>query len=307
MAQSFTLTPHSPYNFNITLELLRRHIHPVINGFYDGSYWRVLHIKDGLVLLRVTSVGDVESPALNVEIVANTGEISLDDIKGRIAHILGVDVDPTSFYEMAREDALLWSVIEPLYGLRWLRTDSVYEALMMIVIEQQIAWTAAQRAEGWLVEWGGHFIDNEGQRFYAFPTPMQIATATIEDLKPLKITFKRMQVMIDISKQIVESSLDIEAVRDLSHDEAYRHLLKINGVGHWTAAWTLQRAVGQQRIVGDNDVALQAAVNAYFYGGEGKIPAERVRETFAPYGDFAGLAAQYTLLRWVLDRYPVQH
>jgi hypothetical protein len=55
--------------------------------------------------------------------------------------------------------------------------------------------------------------------------------------------------------------------------------------------------------VGHNDVALQAAVNHYFFGGVGRIPAQQVLDAFAPYGDFAGLAAHYTMLRWVLDRY----
>ena len=35
--------------------------------------------------------------------------------------------------------------------------------------------------------------------------------------------------------------------------------------------------------------------------GTGRIPPEMVSETFAPFGEKSGLAAYFTLLRWVLD------
>jgi hypothetical protein len=61
----------------------------------------------------------------------------------------------------------------------------------------------------------------------------------------------------------------------------------IKGIGDWTAK-----------------VALQAAVNRYFYSGTGSVTARQVKETFVRYGAFGGLAACYTLMRRVLDVYP---
>jgi hypothetical protein len=65
---------------------------------------------------------------------------------------------------------------------------------------------------------------------------------------------------------------------------------------------TLERAWGHYRVA-YNDVVLQAATNRYFFGGQGRIPAERVAETFAQYDSFGGLAAHFTMLRWVMDEY----
>lgn len=174
---------------------------------------------------------------------------------------------------------------------------------MTTIIEQQIAWVAAQRAQRWLVEWGGHHAVYNGRTHYAFPTPKQIAAAEIEDLTPLKITFRRMGVMIGVARQIVSGNLQLENLRDLPAEVGYKHLVDLKGIGHWTAAWTLQRAQGPHNYIGHNDVALQAAVNHYFYGSVGRIPGEQVIHTFERYGEFAGLAAHYTILRWVLDRY----
>jgi DNA-3-methyladenine glycosylase II len=216
---------------------------------------------------------------------------------------LAVKSDMSSFYDYARNDSTLWSVVKPLVGLCWIRTPTVFEALMTTVIEQQIAWTAAQKAQRWLVQWADNRLTYDGIDFYAFPTEQQIADATIEDLTPLKITFRRMAVMIDIAQQVVAGELDLEGLRDCTAEEVYKSLTAIKGIGHWTAAWAIQRSLGWHNFVGHNDVALQAAVNHYFYGGEGKIPAEKVQETFARYDQYAGMAAHYTILRWVLDKY----
>lgn len=303
MEQIGTLHPIPPYNFQLTLDVLSRYAHPFTDVQHNGAYWRVLHSGEGLALLRVTDSGTLHLPALDVHLAAAAGSINRAALLDTMGRILSVQTDPTPFYDYARADPTLWRVVEPLLGLSWLRTDTVFEALMTTVIEQQIAWTAAQKAQRWLVEWGGHQLAYDGMRFYAFPTPQQIAAATIDELAPLKITFKRIGVMIDIARQIVAGALDIESLRHVSIDEMYKALVRIKGIGHWTAAWTIQRTLGPHNYVGHNDVALQAATNHYFYGGTGKIPEAQVQATFARFGDYAGMAANYTIMRWVLDRY----
>ncbi|MEP6988331.1 MAG: hypothetical protein ABI970_22190, partial [Chloroflexota bacterium] len=187
-----------------------------------------------------------------------------------------------------------------------LRTASVFEALMQTIIEQQISWVTAQKAQLWLVDWVGNKLEYGGRVYYAFPTPAQIAAMTVEDLKPLKITFKRMALMIDLAVQVVNGQRDLEGLREVSPAEAYKQLMAIKGIGHWTAAVTLERAFGHTDWVAYNDVVLQAATNRYLLGGSGRIPPELVAQTFAVFGEYAGLAARYTMFRWVFEQYPQQ-
>jgi len=289
----------------LMLALLSRYIHPITDIASAGAYWRVLRIGETLALLRVDNCGIIEAPKLAVSVAETNGTVNGDTGLAAMAYILGVDTDLSAFYAYARCDPILWQIVASLIGLRWLRTPTVFEALMTTIIEQQIAWTAAQKAQRWLVEWGGNRIVWNSVDFYAFPTPEQLAAATVPALTPLKITFKRMNVMIDIARQVVAGIVDLERLRDCSTEEAYQQLIGLKGIGHWTAIWTLQRARGWHNYVGHNDVALQAAVNHYFYGGTGRIPAEKVAETFEKYGKYAGIAANYTIMRWVLDRYAV--
>jgi 3-methyladenine DNA glycosylase/8-oxoguanine DNA glycosylase len=156
-----------------------------------------------------------------------------------------------------------------------------------------------------LVEWAGNRITYDGMTFYTFPTAEQIAASSPDELKPLKITFKRINLLIGIARRAVSGELHLERLKQQSPEIAYADLLRIKGIGHWTAVVTLGRACGY-RGVAQNDVALQAALNRNFYGGAGRIPAALVAETFSRYGEYAGIAADHTLARWVLEQYPVR-
>jgi DNA-3-methyladenine glycosylase II len=294
------LYPVPPYNFRLTLDLISHFPHPNVDLVHDSAYWRVVRVAGHLLLLHITQP---HRGSLVINCAASSGEIDTQIALDRAAHILCTELDVSDFYAYAQEHPDLYYVIKPIQGLRWLRTETVYEALMTTIIEQQIAWKAAQKAQRWLVEWAGNRITYQGRDYFAFPTPDQIAAATIDDLTPLKITFRRMAVMIELSRQVVQGKLDIEQILTLPIDVAYRKLVTLQGIGHWTAAWTIQRAHGISHLVGHNDVALQAAVSHYFYGGNERISEQQVQATFSRYGAYAGMAAHHTILRWVMDRY----
>lgn len=301
-----TLYPTPPYNFPLLLDVLSRFAHPTLDVVGEGAYWRALRSNGGLALLRVTSRGFTDAPVLDVHLVAQTGDIDDQQVLADLGHILHTDAGRADFVVVARADERLWSVVAPLVGLPEWRTINLFEALMQTIIEQQIAWTTAQKAQRWLVEWAGEAIAANGTTYYSFPTPARLASATVADLTPLKITFKRMALMIDLAGQITRGDLDVEALGGQTPDAAYRQLLSIKGIGHWTAAVTLERAFGHKDWIAYNDVVLQAATNRYFYGGVGRIPPQQVIDTFTPYGIHAGLAAHYTMIRWVIDQYPLQ-
>lgn len=298
-----TLRFIQPYNFPLMLEVLSRYPYPTVDVTHDSAYWRVLHLEEGLALLKVSNMPHANRPRLLVELVEATGEFHTYNLLARIGRMLGVWREEPDFCVFLRKDHELWTIIGPLRGYRWVTADSVFEALMMTIIEQQIAWRNAQKAQRWLVEWGGHKIDYHGRSYYAFPTPEQIANATIHDLKPLKITFKRMQLMIDLAQKIQDGDLDLEDLWFETAEDIYNTLIGIKGVGHWTATWTVQRTKGVHNFVATNDVALQAAANRYLFNRDGKLSQAEMKTTFARYGQYAGLAAMYILVRWVLEQY----
>lgn len=287
------------FDFSKLLAILQRFPHPSLFRLEGDILWRTIQHNGQAILLRYDAVeGGIALDAINHELSP--------EIRQQAEFIIGTDVDHRDFYDVAKQNDLLWQVVQPLVGLPVERTESVFQALVFVIIEQHISWVAAQKAQRKLVEWANNTIVYDGYTYYAMLTPEQLASATIDDLKPLKITFKRMQLLIDIAQQIVDGTLDLEAMLEQSPDTMYKNLIKIKGVGHWTASVVLARARGIFSYVPHNDVAVQAAVQRYFYGDEGKKSSDNLNAVFEPMGEFAGLAAHYTLMHWVLDEYLIQ-
>jgi DNA-3-methyladenine glycosylase II len=293
---TLTLHPTTPYSFNLFTNILSRYPQPSLFHLCDGAYLRTLRLNDEIALIRVTTA---DNSTLHIETIIGDTEAA----STKIAHILAVDANISDFYAFSREHGALWYIVEPLQGLPLDRSESVFQTLMFVIIEQHISWINAQKAQRQLVEWANNTIEYNGYTHYAIPSPAQIANATVDDLKPLKITFKRMELMIELSKKIVSGELDLESLLHETPETMYTELLKIKGIGHWTASVVVSRAMGVFPYVAHNDVALQAAVSEYF--GVLKS-ATALQATFAQFGDYAGLAAHFTLMRWVLDKYPVR-
>jgi DNA-3-methyladenine glycosylase II len=295
------LFPHPPYHFELSIRLARHH--SVLDQLQDGEYWRALTVDGALTLVRVVNRGTITRPELDVYRMAASQPVADKRLLARVAHLLGVEAPIQPFYEAAQRDPTLWRLVEPLYGLKHVRAASLFEALATSVIEQQIGLHMAQRGERWLIARSGQRMDYNGTPFYTFPTPQALANDTVEDLLPLKITRIRINVLLNIARQAAAGTLNLDALAALPADEAHSTLMQLKGVGQWTAAWAVIRAQGAYCYIGENDVALQAAINRFYFGQNGRVPQAVVKETLSRYGAFAGAAAFYILMQWALLRY----
>lgn len=287
--------PAFAYRFDLLLEFVKRIAHPARLIVQGDTLWRFT----GGQLLSYRQAGDV---------IIIQGECLTPATAERVQrlsrHCLGLDRDLTPFYRFAAGDPMLWRVVQPLAGLPLFCTETVFEALITLIIEQHITWKNALRYQRTLMRIFDRGANLGRTTVYQFPSPQQLARASPADLKALKITNRRIGMIIEIAKAAAGGALDLESIRHLKAKAAYDRLMTLKGVGHWTANNVIGRALGDYPYVSANDVALQAAVQHYFHAGKRPKSAELVRSTLDRYGKYAGLAGHFTLLRWVLDRYP---
>ncbi len=287
--------PPYPWRFDLLLQFVKRIAYPARMLAQDDTLWRYIEGQ----LLSYQGTGDaiiVRGAALSASTEAQVRRASM--------RWLGLCRDLTDFYTFARADSELWQIIEPLQGLPIFGTETVFEALITLIIEQHITWKTAMRSQRSLMQIFGEGANVLAGRVYDFPHCQELAAAESEALKVLKITNRRIALIIDIARAVCHGELDLESMRHLSPSEAYKRLMEIKGVGHWTASNVIGRALGEYPFVSHNDVALQAAVRHYFHADKGEKSASQVIETLGKYGEYAGLAGHFLLLRWVLDHYP---
>lgn len=287
--------PPFAYRFNLLLEFVKRIAHPARLVVQDDTLWRY---TDG-ELIAYRQEGD--AIVLRGEGLSQANEGRIERIS---RHFLGLGRDLSAFYDLAARDPALWRVVAPLVGLPIFCSETVFEALITLIIEQHISWKNALRYQRTLLRMFDSGASVGPAAVYRFPSPQQLARASQSELKALKITNRRIDLIIEISQAVANSALDLESIGDLERGAAYDHLMKLKGVGHWTANNVIGRALGVYPFVSQNDVALQAAVQFYFHDGKGQKSPELVTNTLSCFGEYAGLAGHFVLLRWVLERYP---
>lgn len=295
---TLTLQPNTPYDASLLLAFLRRFTTPPLNIARGQTIWRVLHLDN------VPTLIEVDCSVLPLRIKIHAEAAPAQATIQHIRHWLGAEDDLSDFYAYIQQDARLWALFGDLVGLPLLRTENLFEAIISVIIEQHISWVAAQGAQYRLYHALGTAITHDSFTYYAMPTPEQIAHAPEDALLATKITFKRQALLRAIAQSIVAGDIDVQTWQHLAPEALYNTLLQIKGVGHWTAACVVSRATGDYRYVLHNDVALQAAVNHYFLGGKGRIPAQQLIDILSPYEPYAGLVAHFVIIKWVLEMYP---
>ncbi|MEK3727071.1 MULTISPECIES: DNA glycosylase [unclassified Lysinibacillus] len=167
-----------------------------------------------------------------------------------------LDNDLTSFYEMAKADPLLKIPVQKFYGLRVIGIPDLFEALCWGVLGQQINLAFAYTLKRQFVEKFGDFIEWNGKKYWVFPSYERIAQLTPADLANIKMTVKKSEYIIGIAKLMASGELSREKLMEMDFKDAEKSLMKIRGIGPWTANYVLMRCLRFQTAFPIDDVGL---------------------------------------------------
>ncbi len=129
------------------------------------------------------------------------------------------------------------------------RRDEGFEALISIVVSQQLSVAAADTILGRVKEKVSPF------------TPEQVLAANTDILRACGLSAPKQKHMKSIASAIVEGTLDLKRVRAMHDEDARAHLTAVKGIGPWTADIYLMSSLGRADIWPVADVGLQAAIH----------------------------------------------
>ena len=265
-----TIRPVAPFDFDLTAGY-----HTYFQSRYgtdsleDGEYHRLLDLRDKLVLASVRPVGSIDKPELKVEIRGDelTSEEAAE-ASNRVAWILGTDQDLGPFYAQADGDPTMSAMAERFRGLHLPHTGSVFEALVLAIMGQQIATNVARIIRTLFIETYGPRQTFDGRTYYAFPRPETLLAATVEELRGLKLSWRKAEYIRGIAEAAMEGAFGSEQLAGLSDEQVARRLTELRGVGQWTAQWVLIRSLGRPDALPLGDLALRRAVSRVYFGGD---------------------------------------
>jgi DNA-3-methyladenine glycosylase II len=232
-------------------------------------YRRLLDLDGKLVLASVRSAGSVREPELAVELQGDDlAPAEVAQAQQQVAWLLGIGQDLTQFYSLAQGDPALSAIVERFYGLHLPHTASVFEAMVLAILGQQIVTNVARIIRTLMIETYGPRQTFDGETFYAFPRPETLGAVPLEELRALKLSQRKAEYVQGIALEALDSSPHgFESLHQMSDDAVVQRVLAIRGVGRWTAQWVLIRALGRPDALPLGDLALRRVVSQVFFEG----------------------------------------
>ncbi len=227
----------------------------------------------------------------------------------RMRFALGVDEDLRAFHARFARDPLIGASVRRRPWLRVRRRPEPWEALAWAICEQLIEFERAAAIERRIVaRLGRRHVptrpvvpaqrdrcgSRDGGELRDVPTPQAIAGVAPALLQALDLGAGRARTLVRTAREVARGRVDLHCA---DHERTWGRLRAIPGVGPWTVEMLALHGQGRHDQVPAGDVGLLKLVGRRLSGGDPHARAQEheVRAFFAPYGEWAGLAAVHVM------------
>lgn len=210
----------------------------------------------------------------------------------RMRFALGLDDDLAPFHRRFRRDPLIGSLLRADPALRVRRRPEPWEALAWAICEQLIEFVRAAGIQRRIVARLGPRCPRTGLR--DVPDARAVAAQAPALLASMDLAPARAATLVRAAREVASGRVDLHAG---DPEPGWRRLLAIPGVGSWTVEMLGLGGQGRYEQLPAGDLAYRKLVGRLRSGGDPRAVAseQEVRERFAPYGEWAGLAGAYAL------------
>ena len=203
----------------------------------------------------------------------------------RMRFALGLDHSLSEFHRFARTDRMLGPLSRRFPWLRPLRRPEPWEALAWAVTEQLIEAERAEEIQRRMIfRWGRRAGDLRDA-----PTPAELARRAPAELAALDLAPKRAVALRRVAREVATGRADLSR-----HEPTWERLMAIPEIGTWTVDKLAFHGQGRDDMLPAGDLAYVKLVGR-LAGLRRRATESEVREFFAPYAPFQGLAGLYAL------------
>lgn len=250
------ITLPANFDMNANLGYLTREKNECLYEIENNIITKVIAIGEMQSLVQISVI---DNQQMVVQFLNGSRPIERGEREKIATYILewfDLDNDLTPFYEMANADPLLKIPAQKFYGLRVIGIPDLFEALCWGVLGQQINIAFAYSLKRQFVESFGGSIEWNGKKYWVFPPYERIAQLEPTDLAAIKMTVKKSEYIIGIARLMANGDLSKEQLKKMDFKEAEISLIKIRGIGPWTANYVLMRCLRFQTAFPIDDVGL---------------------------------------------------
>ena len=237
MSEIIISTPKE-FSYEQNLQFLKRSPKEILHRIEEDGTVKLLKVDDVHVLFRIKS----HSNGLAIEFINSPTSVKAKAyVENYVREWFDLETDLIPFYKMARKDDLLKDLVKKHYGYRIIGQPDLFESLVWAVLGQQInlqfAYTLKQR----FVESFGEKLSHGEREYFLFPSPKKVILLNDDHLLPLQFSRQKSKYTVNIAEAFASETVSKEKLRGLPLQEAKEILMRIKGVGNWTANYALMK------------------------------------------------------------------
>lgn len=279
------------YNHELTISFLERSPRELLHRIKDKLVTKAMRVGGHDFVYSINCKAD----SLVIEFLkGQPNETQRKEIVQYVHEWFDLDADLKPFYALARKDPLLQELVKRYRGYRIIGQPDLFESLIWAVLGQQINLAFAYTLKQRFVEKFGETIEVNTDRFYLFPSAAIVVNLSPDELLALQFSRQKAAYTIGIANAFVDGRISKEKLKGLNLNDAKKELMKIKGIGNWTANYALMKTFRYPDAFPLEDAGLHNAVKNQLHL-KAKPNIERVKKIFKKY---RGWEAYATLYLW---------
>jgi 3-methyladenine DNA glycosylase/8-oxoguanine DNA glycosylase len=288
-----TIRPIPPFNFEATYK--PSHFETPLERYEKGKYWFTIRFMNKIFGIKMWSEGSLNKPKVKISIYSRSkiDELTKKALIEEISFRLGFNEDIREFISIASKDPVMKEPLKKLKGMRVTALESLYELLIIAIMLQNANVSRTRSMMRNLLEKFGKKVEFDGKELYAFFTPKDIVKAKRKDLDVCKLGY-RDKFVLAISKSFLNGEVDEMKLRRVTKEEAKRELMKLMGIGEYSAGIFLFEALKHyDELV--LDIWNTPILAKQLFGKESQDRKKVLQEMEKRFGKWKGLAGLYIL------------
>ncbi len=117
-------------------------------------------------------------------------------------------------------------------------------------------------------------------------TPQNLLKIEDQKLRQCGISFAKIKYLKDLAQKTISGVVDLQNLDKLDDEAVVEELIKVKGIGRWTAEMFLMFSLGREDIFSHGDLGLRNALKN-IYGLEKKEEIEILVQKWSPYRTYA--------------------
>lgn len=258
--------------------------------FECGQCFRWRKINEN-TYIGITPYGVLEIKKIKENTIQIEGTFIDDDakVKEAIREYFDLNTNYTNIKGIiSKDDINLQNAIQYGAGIRILNQDPWEMLISFIISAANNIPRISKTIENISKEFGKE-ITYKDEKYYLFPTPDELAKASIEDLRRLNLGF-RDKYVYNATQLIKNKKMNLDEIGKMSYKEAKKELKKIDGVGDKVADCILLFSMKKKEAFPVDTWIKKVMSDLYNESENIKKISNFAEEKF---GEYAGIAQQY--------------